>query len=850
MDDGLAAVMAQVADARARARVNRHFGRAAQMYRTALRRLDALGDGVPRAEASAVRARALVGLAACSTELGAGQESVLDVLDEAARWARDANDDALVATVRGNRGLQLLRTGDLRSAKHELDAALEHMSDEEEMVPALLNRGSLHLERGDVEAAARDFERCRDLARGDAEVVFRPMAEHNLGYAYYLRGDLPAALRAMDSAASAAPPEHAGVGLVDKATVLLEAGLLTDAEAALTEASQLLAASHGSRDLLDAQITRARCLVALDRNEEAARLAQRAGARARRAGLVLVELRAELIVLDAKHGRHQEGSGRSRELERLAQAATGLRERAESTAGAERVAVDASLVAAEAFARAGRATEAQGELQRVPSSRDLPLGARVRREVVQALVAFGGGDRRAGLRAVRRGHSLLATQRQRLGAVEAVTAAAAHGIRLQHVDVDAALATGRAASVFDALERGRATFAGAGRVHPPDDEETAALVAGARRLFDRARQLRATPGAADEQSRLHREARRLQNRARERSWYVSGNAEVPQPATARGMQADLSAAGDDRVILNFTLRRGRVLVLRVDQEGSRLVDLLAVDELREHAHRMRADLRIVANSLIPAPLRGTALRSLTRELTWVDDVLLQKLDVTGPVFVAARDRLVSLPWAALPSRRGLSTVVNSWVDRGTGSWRPGRGVAVAGPDLSGAPTEARAVADVWRGTTRCLTGEDARCEAVADAIGGAAVVHIAAHGTHEPENPMFSRLALADGPLFAHELDGQDLSQSVVVLSACDVGSMSMRHGGEPLGLTSVLLRMGARAVVAAVAPLRDDVAVRVMPALHRELKAGTRPGVALANAIVDEPEPVPLVCFGRSGEW
>ena len=78
-----------------------------------------------------------------------------------------------------------------------------------------------------------------------------------------------------------------------------------------------------------------------------------------------------------------------------------------------------------------------------------------------------------------------------------------------------------------------------------------------------------------------------------------------------------------------------------------------------------------------------------------------------------------------------------------------------------------------------------------------------------------------------------------------DVGSVSIKHGGEPLGLTSVLLRMGARAVVASVAPLRDEVAVRVMPALHRGLRDGLRPGEALARAVADEPEPVPLVCFG-----
>ncbi len=116
------------------------------------------------------------------------------------------------------------------------------------------------------------------------------------------------------------------------------------------------------------------------------------------------------------------------------------------------------------------------------------------------------------------------------------------------------------------------------------------------------------------------------------------------------------------------------------------------------------------------------------------------------------------------------------------------------------------------------------------------VVHLAAHGTHETDNPLFSSLRLADGPLFAHELDGTDLHGVVVVLSACEVGLSTPRIGGESLGLTSVLLRLGARAVIASVAPLRDDVAARVMPSLHAELRDGAMPGTALARAVADEP--------------
>src|SRR5690606_31062433 len=113
------------------------------------------------------------------------------------------------------------------------------------------------------------------------------------------------------------------------------------------------------------------------------------------------------------------------------------------------------------------------------------------------------------------------------------------------------------------------------------------------------------------------------------------------------------------------------------------------------------------------------------------------------------------------------------------------------------------------------------------------------------DNAMFSSLRLADGPLFAHELDGVDLAGATVVLSACELGLSTSDVGGEALGFASVLLRHGARSVIAAVAPLRDDVAVRVMPVLHAALRDGMRPGEALARATADEAEAVPLVCFG-----
>ena len=129
------------------------------------------------------------------------------------------------------------------------------------------------------------------------------------------------------------------------------------------------------------------------------------------------------------------------------------------------------------------------------------------------------------------------------------------------------------------------------------------------------------------------------------------------------------------------------------------------------------------------------------------------------------------------------------------------------------------------------------------------LVHVAAHGTHQADSPLFSSVWLAYGPVFAHELDPDAVRASHVVPSACEVGRWTLRPGDEALGLTSVLLRLGVRSVVASVARVNDKAAAVTMTAYHRELARGTGSAEALAAALAveDSDSPVPFVCFGAS---
>ena len=176
-------------------------------------------------------------------------------------------------------------------------------------------------------------------------------------------------------------------------------------------------------------------------------------------------------------------------------------------------------------------------------------------------------------------------------------------------------------------------------------------------------------------------------------------------------------------------------------------------------------------------------------------------------------------------------------------------MAVAGPGLARAEDEVRRVRAAWAGagtaSVTAATGAHVR-----EAFGTHDVVHIAAHGTHQPQSPLFSSLRLADGPLFAYELEAERHAAQCVLVSACEAGLASMRPGDQPLGLASVLLQLGTRTVVAGVASVSDEAAADVMERLHRHLAAGSDAAAALAASQAERDEdcaPAPFVCFGAT---
>jgi CHAT domain-containing protein len=194
-----------------------------------------------------------------------------------------------------------------------------------------------------------------------------------------------------------------------------------------------------------------------------------------------------------------------------------------------------------------------------------------------------------------------------------------------------------------------------------------------------------------------------------------------------------------------------------------------------------------------------------------------------------------MPWAMLPQLRGRPVMVAPSAAIWSALQAP-RGAAqskvvlVAGPRLRHARAELAALGRLHP-SAATMAGRQATVTAVMDALDGAAIAHIACHGHFRSDSPLFSSLELADGPLNAYELQRLERAPSLIVLSACDLGTSDTRPGDELLGFAAALIGMGTRTIIASVVPVPDSGAKRLMISLHKHLRTGDPPSVALAKA-------------------
>ena len=841
-------------------------GRADELYAQALRQISAYRRA--EAERALERAHALVlrdgeaahgvrrerievSLAGVRAELGtlaAGLALLAEV------EARLPDGDPLAGVAELQHGLVLWRAGRVAEAAPHLDAADRLLADDAPERYALhLNRGNIRLGSGQADGARADYERAAAVAGRPMRVVKALM---NLAYVDYVRGDIPVALAGLDrSLAAGAESEPGVVGEIRlmRADALLAAGLVTEADAELTQAVTSFASLRMVQDQAEAEALRAQVALAEGRARDAVRLVGTARRRFERRGSTVWAQVAELVELQARLAASRRVAGVAA---RAAELAAGLR-----AAGLRDDAAVAAFVAARALLREGRVAEAARWVAtgsvRHPGERltTLLLGSTARAGLATAEHAPRRADAqlRAGLRNLHRHQATY-------GSLDAQTAVVRHGRELVHAGLAGALADGRPARVLAWAEEGRALASRLPPVRPPEDPEAAALLQELRLLRMRQRQAQLA-GERDAAADARSEA--LEHLVRRRSWHAAGPGAVERPADLAEVRAALVARGGDPddgaggSLVAHLVVDDAVHAVVVTPRASHLVSLGAAAPVVSALRRVTADLDTLAVRGHPARMRELVSRSLAQGLSSLDELLwrpLARMLADGPVVLVPAGALAAVPWTTLPGLRDRPVTVarsaTSWCRAMPGGARavPGEAgtgpvVVAAGPDLDRAHEEVTAVADLWPGAAT-LEGDAARGSDVVAAAAGAAVVHVAAHGHHEPANPLFSALRLADGPLFGYDLTSLAAPPRHVVLSACDLGRAVPRPGDEVLGMTAALLHAGTSAVVSSVTQVNDDVACEVVVDYHRRLRGGLAPSSALAGALAGRDD-APFLCFG-----
>jgi tetratricopeptide (TPR) repeat protein len=869
----------------AQARGNVDIGRPGTGYRLGSRALSRLTrERLPDEVAAALRARILITMADAQVELGQ-VEQASSLLDTAL-----AASPAALPVVQASRGVLLARTGRLDASREQLDAAISGLAgaggSRHNLVRALLWRGMLHLSEARLDGATADCETAADLGRAtglDAAVV---IATHNLGLVKYVSGDLPGALQEMTRAQELGPQVRAGVRALDRARVLLAAGLLAEAREVAERAERSFSAERSRVELADALLVTAEIdLVAGDAS--AARLAARRAARTYTAARHARGVFTARVMETRAEGQVRAGLRPPSRRRALAGAEiagtlarqltdTGLPEDARAVrllqaqalleagdlAGAEQAAAAASDLGT-TEARSGRTGDASGASRRAPR---VPLIAtELHTRVVNARIELAHGRRSAGLMHIRRGLDDLAAYQARFGSQDLQSASAVHGQELTRLGLRTALQTESPAAILQWLERSRAASTRLAAVRPSADGVLARELSKLRMATYRARMAEMS-GEPDRE--LEDEVDELRRRVRSRSWLVGGSGAVNRPLPLAAVQRRLAEAGSGngsgKVSIVAPFRGGgRFHALVITASSARYLRLSSDFGLDSALNRIIGDLNILADHRVMAPLRKVAGTSLRAGLNRVAEYIaapVEPLVDDGPVVVAAAGSAAIVPWALLPGLSGRAISVSPSVTaavagmgRTAEEFRHGV-LSVAGPEVPHGTEEAQAVADVYSGSlsdgpTELLIGEAASGRAVLDAMPHAGLLHIAAHGHHEPENPLFSGVLLADGLLYGYDVAPNPALPSQVVLSSCDVGRTDDRPGGEPLGLVAALLRSGVTTVVAGTSRISDRVAAAVMTAYHQRLHKGESPAIALAGAIKavgeTEDDPAPFTCFG-----
>ena len=167
-----------------------------------------------------------------------------------------------------------------------------------------------------------------------------------------------------------------------------------------------------------------------------------------------------------------------------------------------------------------------------------------------------------------------------------------------------------------------------------------------------------------------------------------------------------------------------------------------------------------------------------------------------------------------------------------------------GSVLPNAEAEANAVA-AMHGTNGTSLIDPTRAQFTSLPLQQYRCLHLATHGSSVLagdafDDPMQSCLYLRDGPLTALDIAALPLRSELVVLAACSSGQRSVAGrgltkvpGDDIFGLQAVLFDAGVNAVLGALWPVADQVALPILVDFHRAYAGGELADAALQAAVI-----------------
>ena len=705
-----------------------------------------------------------------------------------------------------------------------------------------MNRSNLLAYLGRLPAAERDLRSGIELAKAHGLQDQVALLSENLGFVKARGGDIPAALQLFAQALEGADRTPSFAATHDRAEALLTAGMPGEARQSLERLIDDVAQAGFAVDLAEWHLLLAQAALMEGEAEAARSAAQQALTEFKTQGRAGWALLANQLVIRARWASGERTSALTRAA-RDAHAKLW-------TAGWQVAALHCLVVAGRGELEAGRLRAARADLAQAASARRRgPADLRAAAWYAEALLRLASQDNRGAVSALKAGLRVVDDHAASLGATDLRVHASGLGSDLAGQGVRLAVELGKPAAVLEWIERFRAGALRRKPVRPPSDARLAGDLAQLRRVT--AELAEATAAGTDSRA-LRAEQLQLEEAVRHRSRHAQGSR-----TPVRGFDAEqlLARLGDralveilrvDDALLAVTGAQGR---LRIHQLGAYADAMRELESVRFSLHRL------ARRHGSPASL-AAANAGLAHATSALDRLLI------GPLLEVVRDRelvivptgqLHALPWPTLPSLRGRPLVVapsaTTWlaamraanVHRGG----PGRIAFVAGPHLDHADDEVRAVAALYR-QPKVLTGPQATADAVRHTMDGAQLVHIAAHGRFRADNPQFSAIDLADGPLTVYDLERVRRGPRQLVLSACDSGLSAVHAGDELMGLAGAVFSLGTSTLIASVVPVADDDAMALMVELHRELCAGAAPAHALATAQL-RVQVDGFVCFGAA---